>query len=151
MAITFNPITKQILIPAAEANPLEVDTLRDAIRAYEASVEGIIYEPIIDAEGLTNLGGSTSTFLTIQLLNNWQVAFSGTGIATINGGNLVGGLSDNPFASAPGVTVINQLSQAGVVVETGVSGLTSTESEKLNKLDTIEPNTNLIPYLVAKP
>ena len=153
MATTFNPITKQIAIPVTDAAPKNVEDLRAEIREYESSEEGIIFDVIANAEGLTDLTEQTSTSLTLELINSWQIAFSGSGKATVSGGNLVGGIGADPFAAAAGVTIINTLSQAGTVstVETGVSGLTSAESILLGSLTSIEPNAALIPYLVAKP
>ena len=112
---------------------IDVINLYTAIKEAQASEVGIVYPQIGRGEGRTVLSGSISTFLTVSLLDNWEVnTLQTSGNLQVSGGNLVRADESDPFRDNPLITYINNLSQAGVVAETGVSGLTPAESIQLS-------------------
>ena len=122
MAIDFDHINRHVLVPVEDARPLDVQQLRALCRAEETSIRGIVFPGIVNASGLDVLGPGQQTALTLQLINDWQIQFLGSGPVTVTGGNLIGGIDGNPFAPAPGVAIINILSAAAVLVDTEGSG-----------------------------
>lgn len=118
MAITFDHINKNIIVPAEEARPISVETLRTACRNEEASERGIVFTGMVKASGLNQLGTGVKTALTLELINNWQIKFVGSGAVTITGGNLIGGINEDPFADSPGITIQNLLSANATTIET---------------------------------
>ena len=161
MPIEFDHVNRLILVPAAEAQPLDVEALRTACREEETSERGIVFPGIVNAAGLNILGPGQKTALTLELINNWQVLFTGSGSAVVSGGNLIGGIDNNPFAPAPSVAVINIMSAAAVLVEgEGGGGLTAQQVRNAmtlaatsvpfedsidDQLDRIKKDTTLIP------
>lgn len=97
-----------------------MQTLVNAIREEEASERGICYPQIATASGKESLGGNVSVGLTVALVNPWQIRFwAGNYIAKISGGNLVGGIGDDPVAYSAGVQVLLIQSAASTVVAVG--------------------------------
>lgn len=130
MALTFDHGTKRISVPQAEAAPILVQTLVNAIRDEEASERGICYDQIADASGKNDLGGGIQTGITLALRSTWKVQFeSGAYQASITGGNLADALARVYNTGSPQVLVL--ASAAATLVETGVSGLTAEESAQL--------------------
>lgn len=120
--IDFDHVNRRILVPVADAQPLDVEALRGLCRAEETSIRGIVFPGIVSASGLNVLGPGQQTALTLALINDWQIEFVGSGPVTVSGGNLIGGIDGNPFAPAPGVAIINILSAAAVLVDTAGGG-----------------------------
>lgn len=130
MALTFDHSTKRIGVPQADAQPLLVQTIINAIRDEEASERGITYDQIADASGKEALGGSVLTGITLALRSTWALQFAaGAYQASVDGGNLADGL--NRVANTGSPQVILRSSSAATLVETGVSGLTAQESADL--------------------
>lgn len=117
---------KWVEIPwALKDSVLVIDLLSD-IRLAEATEQGITYGQIASASGKESLGGEVAVGVTVQLLDDWQVVFpAGNYIATISGGNLVGGLLGNPVAYVAGVQILNIQSAASTVVSTSTGVSTS--------------------------
>lgn len=133
MALTFDHAAKLIGVPQAEAQPLLIQDLVNAIRTEEASARGITYDQILDATGKDDLGGGAYTGITASLRGSWRIQFaSGAYQATITGGNLSDALSRVSNTGNPQVLVLS--SAAATLVETGTSGLTSEESAILSAL-----------------
>ena len=122
---------------SGSTGPLAVTVadLRDAIRSAEASEQGILSSRIINASGRNQLSASTQTALTIELLG-WQLKFNGFGyLAQIEGGNLIGGISGDPFADHAGISVLNVLAQAATIVQVSGGGtFTNADRQQLNSL-----------------
>lgn len=119
---------------------MNVANLWSAIKECSASSVGISYPPIARGEGLATLGAGVQTFLTVTLLDNWEVnTLKTSGKFEVQGGNLIRADGADPFRDNPLITYIAFLSQAGIAtsIETGVSGLTPAESIQLSKLDSI--------------
>ena len=93
-----------------------------AIKAAQASREGILYDVIARGSGLSVLGPGVQVGLTVQLLGSWQLRFpAGNYIARVAGGNLIGGPSDDPIAYTAGVQTLLIQSAASTVVTEGGS------------------------------
>ena len=123
----------------------DATNLWTAIKEAQASLEGVVYSQAATAEGLTPLSTGISTFLTVSLLDNWEInTLKSSGKFEIAGGNIVRDDESDPFRDNPLITYINNLSQAGVVAESGISGLTPEESAKLDTIDDLENKLNFL-------
>lgn len=121
MALSFNHATKRIGVPQADAVPLLIQDLVNAIRDEEASERGICYDQIADASGKADLGGGVQTGITLALRSSWKVEFvAGSYQATITGGNLADALARVHNTGSPQVLVAS--SAAATIVATGGGG-----------------------------
>ena len=128
MAITFNHATKRIGVPQADAQPLTMQALIDAIREEEASERGIAYDPIADAAGKDNLGGGVMTGITVNLRSSWVIEFeTGSYQAAVSGGNLSNALARIYNTGSPQV-LINSSAAATVIYGEG-GGTAPTKEE----------------------
>lgn len=128
MALTTDWTAKQIQVTSPQTDVLIQDLL-DYIRTQEACCYGITVPQIAAASGKESLGGVVSTGITLELLDDWQLKFwAGDYTATISGGNLIGGISDDPVASTAGVQVVIIQSAASTMVITG-SGVTEQDKD----------------------
>lgn len=115
MALTFDHATKRIVVPQADAAPLTMQALINAIRDHEASERGIVEDVIADAAGKDSLGAGVATGITVALLSTWKLAFaSGSYQAVLTGGNLADGLDRVENTGSP--QVLLQSSAAATVV-----------------------------------
>jgi hypothetical protein len=131
MAYVFN-FYQQIIDVTNPQTTVVVQDLLNEIRTQEISNTGMAYPKIADATGKDDLGGGVSTGITLSLQPNWQLRFwAGNYVADITGGNLVGGLSGNPFAYTAGVQIKVIQSAASTIVTSGGSALTTQEHDKL--------------------
>lgn len=129
MAISFD-YTNQLVNISADQDTLDCQALIDAIRAEEASEDGICYTQIATASGKESLGSGIYVGITVNLLG-WQVKpADGNYIFKIAGGNLVGGVGNDPVAYAPGVQVLLVQSAASTVVVTS-DGLNAAQAALL--------------------
>lgn len=152
MALTFDHSTKLISVPQADAQPIMLQTIIDAIRTEEASERGITYDQIADASGKESLGGSVSTAITVSLRSTWKLNFaSGSYQATISGGNLSDVLNKVNNTGSPQVVA---LSSAAATLVTSTGGTIAddvwahaqatdlvdktTEIHKIHGLDSVE-------------
>lgn len=115
MALSFNHATKLISVPQADAQPLTMQALINAIRTEEASVRGIAESQIASAAGKDDLGGGVLTGITVNLMLTWKLDFAaGTYQATVSGGNLSDALSRINNTGSPQVLI--QSSAAATVI-----------------------------------
>lgn len=131
---TFNFTTQKILV---DQNVVNVDCgdLYNIIKLAQSSNEGILYEQIAEGSGLNNLGSGVQVGITVKLLGSWQLQFpTGNYVATIAGGNFIGGPDGDPVAYSEGVQTLIIQSAASTVVTTGGSALTPEESAKLDQI-----------------
>lgn len=120
MALTFDYAAKLIGVPMADAQPLLIQDLVNAIRAEEAGERGIAYDHILDAAGKDDLGGGVRTGITAVLRSAWKLNFAaGAYQATITGGNLADALARVNNTGNPQVVV---LASAAATVVTGSGG-----------------------------
>lgn len=104
----------------AGVDDVDCATLYNAIKAAQASEEGIIYERIGQGSGLSALGPGVQVGLTVEILGPWQLRFpAGNYIARIAGGNFIGGPGGDPIAYTAGVQTLLIQSAASTVVTAG--------------------------------
>lgn len=128
MTITFDYAASLINIPQADAQPLLVQDLVNAIRAEEASARGIAYGKILDATGKADLGGGAYTGITAALTGAWKLNFAaGSYQAAIDGGNLADGL--NRIANTGSPQVLLRASAAATVVNSAGGATAPTASQ----------------------
>jgi len=122
----------------ATVSNLDVSNLYTAIKEAQASEVGIVYSTIASGEGLAVLSSGIKTFLTVTLFVAWEVnTLKSSGKFEVSGGNLIRTDGADPFRDNSNITYIAFLSQAGVLSETGVSGLTDDESTILSTMNTL--------------
>jgi hypothetical protein len=142
MALVFNYATHIIEITSPQVLLLCQD-LANAIFEEEGTPWGIC-QPDNDDPGIADMigkkdkGGSVFSEIIIELYSPWQVQFwGGSGVSTIRGGSLLGGLGGIPVkatGTAGDITLLNQPVD-GVLVQSAVSGLTSEESDALLNIE----------------
>ena len=102
------------------ATDIDCATLYAAIKAAQASEEGIIYDRVGIGSGLNVLGAGVQVGLTVEVLGNWQLRFpAGDYVARIAGGNYIGGPGGDPIAYTAGVQTLLIQSAASTVVTIG--------------------------------
>lgn len=143
MAITIDRLTNIISVPQADITfisgtlyELDTDWFRLQLKAIEASVEGM---PFLDTHihntEVTVAG--TTFFRTIEIINGYSIEFTPDAQWSVR----LAGSNNNIFDVENNILVQNQVqviaqnSAGGQVIETGVSGLTSSESSKLDGID----------------
>lgn len=130
MAYQFNYHTQIIDVLYPQVN-VDLNDLTNNIRAAEFANIGMAYPKICDATGKDNLGGGIYTGIVLYLYPNWQLRFwEGTYVATIRGGNILGGLNYQPIAYTAGVQV-QVIQSASSTLVYGTGGLTEAEHDKL--------------------
>jgi len=142
---TFQFGTTKIEVDTGTVN-VDCSTLYAACKAAQASLEGILYEPIASGSGLKNLGPGVQVGLTIELLGTWQLRFpAGDYVARVAGGNLIGGPSGDPIAYTAGVQALLIQSAASTVV-TASGSIPSSEQNAaavLAAMNTTPPKVNI--------
>lgn len=93
MAIAFNKSNKLIVITSGQTSET-IQNLIDNIRDYEDNDVNMDLLQIANASGKQDLGGGAQVGITLELINNWRIAFSGwqgpsDQPVSIAGGNLV--------------------------------------------------------------
>jgi hypothetical protein len=130
MGYLFNYYT-QIIDITEPQTIVEIQELVNEIRNAEFQYDGLAYPKIADATGKESLGGGVVTGVTLYLYPNWQIRFwAGDYQATVRGGNILGGLNDQPFAYTAGVQ-IQVIQSASSTLVYGTGGLTTEEHNKL--------------------
>jgi hypothetical protein len=113
---TFDYVASQILVDGGTVS-ITCSALYTAIKLAQMDIEGIIYPKIANGSGLNALAAGVQVGLTVSLLNSWQLKFpAGSYVATVVGGNLIGGLGGVPVAYSAGVQVALILSANATVV-----------------------------------
>ncbi|MFA6007398.1 MAG: right-handed parallel beta-helix repeat-containing protein [Candidatus Shapirobacteria bacterium] len=102
MALDFDFYNSIITIPSPDAS-ITIQELIDGIRDIEDEYIAMPYGHIADAYGKQDLGNGVLVGITLVLMSPWRVAFAArlgpdTISCRIDGGNLVGGLDNNPIA-----------------------------------------------------
>jgi hypothetical protein len=131
MTFEFDWQNKIIEVPSP-VTTVEIQDLINEIRYAEATVSGIKQPQIANAAGKEELAPGVVVGITINLLDNWQLHFwPGNYTATVQGGNLVGGLAGDPISYSAGVQVLLIQSASATIVTTGGSALTQAEHDQL--------------------
>ncbi len=102
MALSFNKNTKIITV-ASPQTTLTVQDLHDDIRLFEHLPQNLEEGTIAIASGKQSLGGGVQVGITLELVNNWRLAFEArpgpdTILCSVTGGNLV---ATNDYANNP--------------------------------------------------
>ena len=121
----------------ATVDSMLVGDLWAAVKFVQSTVQGVAYNRIAIGSGSDTLGTGVATFLTVTMLDNWEInTLKSSGKFEVTGGNLIRADQADPFRDNALITYIAYLSQAGIAthIETGVSGLTAQESVKLDAL-----------------
>lgn len=137
MAIVFDSeSTPKLINITSPQDTIQIQDLINAIRTWESSEDGVVFDPIVtptDSAGKSDIGGGILTAITISISTEWRLKFwAGVGVGFVLGGNLAGGYLADPIEPTGSGDTIKQVSaESGVIAETGVSGLTPTESAAL--------------------
>jgi len=132
---TFDWIAQHIHIEAG-VTEVSASDLRQAIHDAQDDVVAMPFPAIATFYNPVTLSGSASTFLNVVLNDQWRIeSLSGSGTLTVGGGNVVNVNNGiDIFVPNALVSMVNNTSAAGVLVESGVSGLTAQESAQLAEL-----------------
>jgi len=145
MAITVDWITKIVSVPQADITPvsgslyeLDTDWFRLQLKAIEASEEGMPFDDIHLHNTEVTVAGTTF-FRTVEIINGYSIEFTPDSQWSVR----LAGSNNNIFDVENGILVQNQVqviaqnSAGNIVVETGTSGLTATESIQLAEIDNV--------------
>jgi len=127
----------QIVEVTSPTVTMDAQVLHDFIEDQMVTPRGMAESDIILPEGKIEDPGNPGVFsqIIMQFNSPWQVQFwGGSGYTRIYGGKLVGGLGNEPMkatGTAGDITVLESPVD-GLVVSTGTTGLTSTESDQLD-------------------
>ena len=143
--ITVNwDLSPRIIEVAITSTSLDMQDLVDTIRFLEYDMPNLDMTHLLNCSGKEALGGGILVAITVQLLNA-KIKFADRGgpsyiQCTVGGGNLVAvdenGDEMDAIQSSNYTQVIVLRSSAGVIAETGVSGLTQEESDQLLAIPT---------------
>ena len=162
MAFYSAPFTfdfaESLIAVDAGASHVDCIALYEAIKRAQASEVGIAFPRIAAGSGLTQIAPGVRTGLTVFLLGGWRLKFPpGDYVATIDGGNLLGGPNGDPLAPSPGVTIVLVQSASATLIDVGeatAAGVWDTPLSTQNApgsageaLARIRNNTSLIPSL----
>ena len=147
MAVFAFDIPSRIVTVLAPDTSITVQEVYDACRGFEDSFSMMSQLPMVDAEGKTDMGSGKFAVIFLFLINGWRLAFEDrpgptTVICEIADGNTFGRIGDktstaqHPIAPTDFVYAIVYQATTGAQVESGVSGLTPTESQALIDIDT---------------
>src|SRR3990167_7629233 len=122
MALVFDKYNRIITVEAPQTT-LYVQDLHDDIRLFEHLNQNLEEGTIANASGKQDLGGGVTVGITLELINNWRLAFAArpgpsTILCTVSGGNLVATnvYDNNPiYATAYTQVVIAQSSSATII------------------------------------
>lgn len=130
-----------------------VERLWRAIQEAQASSVGIAYPEIATGSGLDQLSEGITTFITVKLLDSWEInTLRVTGKFEVAGGNLIRADNEDPFCDNPLITFINFISQAGVrATFTTGSGLSEEQNTKLNSIPSVTLETDERAALLSLP
>lgn len=145
---TFDWIAQHIHIESGVTEVSAAD-LKTAIHNAQDDPVAIPFPPIATFFNPVTLTVSSSTFLNVVLKDQWRIeSLSGSGTLTVGDGNVVNENNGvDIFVPNALVSTVNNVSAAGVLVQSGVSGLTASEATQLAEiytrldLEVANPNT----------
>src|SRR3990172_11180021 len=122
MALVFDKSLKVITVEKPQRE-LSIQDLHDEIRLFEEKNQNLEVAQIINASGKQDLGGGVKVGITLELINDWRLAFEertdqevidegfpagGVVLCTVSGGNLVAtnSFNNNPIYPTENVQVI---------------------------------------------
>ena len=121
-SLTFLKYERIIQVDSPQT-ALDIQDLLNQIRTYEEKLINLDYGTIANAYGKQSLGGGSFIGITLELINNWRIAFEarsgpGTDLCTVSGGNIVAinDYSNNPiYPTAFTQVVISQSSSPTLI------------------------------------
>ena len=140
MALIFDKSLKVITVEKPQRE-LTIQDLHDEIRLFEEKNQNLEVAQIINASGKQDLGGGVQVGITLELINDWRLAFEertdqevidegfpagGVVLCTVSGGNLVAtnSFNNNPIYPTENVQVIiSQSSSATIATPASDYGL----------------------------
>src|SRR3990170_6575732 len=131
MAVDFHKVLKLITVLKPATN-ITIQDLHDEIRLFEEKNPNLEVAKIMNASGKESLGGGVQVGITLELVNDWRLAFEDRSpgpdevLCTVSGGNLVATniYSNNPIFPTPYVqVVISQSSSATIATPPSDYGL----------------------------
>lgn len=146
MAVFAFDIPSKIVTVLAPDTSVTCQEVYDVCRDFEDSYPMMSQLPIVDAEGKTNMGSGKFSVVFLFMINGWKIKFEdrpgpSTVVCEVADGNTFGRVGDknsseqHPIeASAYTFSIVYQAT-TGASVETGVSGLTPSESQALLDID----------------
>jgi hypothetical protein len=129
---TFDWIIQQIHIQSGTTEVSAAD-LKQAIHDAQDDEVGLPFEPIADFFNPVTLTGTASTFLNVVLRDQWRIdSLAASGTLTVGDGNVVNVNNGiDIFAPNALVNMVNNTSQAGVLVQGTGSGLDAAQTTQL--------------------
>ena len=135
--VTFDGVQKTIFLNSTGTYDVSLD-LYSEWKEWAALTDNLKFAKAFDAVGGDDIGGgqSVSPYYFLRTDNGWRIQSPESDGDVIVSGNLFPRVStDSLFLPSIGdftVLITQQLSARAIVVETGVSGLTTIESEALD-------------------
>jgi hypothetical protein len=131
MGIQFNKPDRLIVVTSGQIS-VTVQTLINEIRNYEDNPENMELDTIANATGKQDLGGGAQVGITLQLVNDWQIAFSGWAgtsphqSVSIAGGNItaVNSFDNRPIDATSSIDTFITIQQS---TSPSIIGTTSAE------------------------
>lgn len=122
-ALTFLKHERVIQVDAPQTEVLIQDLLNQ-IRLYEEQLINLDYGTIANAYGKQPLGGGAYVGITLELINNWRIAFEArpgpeTVLCTVRGGNLVAinDYNNNPIKPTAFTQVVIAQSSSPTIIK----------------------------------
>ena len=138
--LQFNKVDKTIIVPISD-DTITIQEVYDQSQEWLAQPINFDVQAFISAGGKESLGGIFSVGITITLINDWRIKFEDrpgpTWVRTyVTGGNLVAinSFGNDPIAPSNFTSVEIRQSTSPSIVESGVSGLTPDEAQRLKDL-----------------
>src|SRR3989337_2788331 len=140
MAVDFHKVLKLITVLKPATN-ITIQDLHDEIRLFEEKNPNLEVARIMNASGKESLGGGVQVGITLELVNDWRLAFEfrtdqevidegfpagGVVLCTVSGGNLIATniYNNNPIYPTENVQVIiSQSSSATIATPASDYGL----------------------------
>ena len=140
MALTFDKSLKVITVEKPQRE-LTIQDLHDEIRLFEEKNQNLEVAQIVNASGKQDLGGGVLVGITLELINDWRLAFEartaqdvidegfpagGVVLCVVSGGNLVATniYNNNPiYPTANTQVTISQASSATIATPASDYGL----------------------------
>ena len=148
---TFDWIIQQIHIESGVTEVSAAD-LKQAIHDAQDDEVALPFDPIADFFNPVTLTGTASTFLNVVLRDQWRIdSLASSGTLTVGDGNVVNVNNGiDIFAPNALVSMVNNTSQAGVLVQGTGSGLDAAQTTQLLELykrfglDSADPVTDVL-------
>lgn len=122
-ALTFLKYERVIQVDAPQTE-VTIQDLLNQIRLYEEQLVNLDYGHIANAYGKQPLGGGAYVGITLELINNWRIAFEArpgpeTILCTVKGGNLVAinDYNNNPIKPTAFTQVVIAQSSSPTIIK----------------------------------